>query len=133
MILSKKLFKNSNPVQMYLRAFFYGVKFFFFKYRLKLGIKAYVSNSWRAPYLVIDSESNTACDGCGKCVEICPTNCITIEASKKLSSDLKQIPNSFAIDYSRCMFCSLCQQVCHVDAIEYRQMEPVTELNLKIK
>jgi uncharacterized protein (DUF362 family)/NAD-dependent dihydropyrimidine dehydrogenase PreA subunit len=50
--------------------------------------------------------SNDKCTGCGECVEICPTNAITL-ISKKAS-----------IDYSNCIRCYCCHEVCTESAID---------------
>ncbi len=46
------------------------------------------------------------CIGCGKCVEICPSHALLLNAEFKID-----------VDYKRCIRCYCCHEVCPVDAI----------------
>ena len=48
------------------------------------------------------------CIGCGKCVEVCPQNCISQET----------IP--YVIEHKHCLHCGNCLTVCPVGAVERR-------------
>ena len=50
------------------------------------------------------------CDGCMECVEICPTDCISIKSINKNNFEL-------IVNDNACLLCSLCAEECHVSAI----------------
>ena len=51
------------------------------------------------------------CSGCRECEKVCPTQCIQIE--EELGAQATKVWVSvFDIDFSRCMFCGLCVDVC---------------------
>jgi ferredoxin len=49
-----------------------------------------------------------SCDGCGKCVPVCPVKAITGESGQR-----------HVVDKSKCIGCGLCFDVCHVRAIKH--------------
>lgn len=49
-----------------------------------------------------------ACIGCGKCVEVCPAEAMTMKEN-----------NFVQIDYEKCIRCYCCQEVCPADAIDF--------------
>jgi len=51
---------------------------------------------------------NAKCNGCGECVERCPSGAINWNKDSKSPS----------IDYDRCVFCLLCHDVCQVGAVD---------------
>lgn len=51
------------------------------------------------------------CTGCGDCILVCPTNCITIQNEKGPDPDKTWVA-VYDIDFSRCMFCGLCAEAC---------------------
>jgi NADH-quinone oxidoreductase subunit I len=51
------------------------------------------------------------CIGCFACQEICPSQCIQIEAQQAVNQ-LKVWVSVFDIDFSQCIFCGLCVEVC---------------------
>lgn len=51
------------------------------------------------------------CTGCGKCQKICPVGCIQIETEEGVFPEDKWV-SVFDIDFSKCVFCSLCVDVC---------------------
>ena len=63
------------------------------------------------------------CTGCGDCKKICPAQCINIDA--ELGSENSKVWVSvFDIDFSKCMFCGLCVEVCQpTSLIHTRQYE----------
>jgi formate hydrogenlyase subunit 6/NADH:ubiquinone oxidoreductase subunit I len=69
------------------------------------------------------------CTGCNACAEVCPTRCITLEAEPG-SEPTKLWVSRFDIDFSRCVFCGLCVDVCApVSLVHTRRYEAaVTEL-----
>jgi formate hydrogenlyase subunit 6/NADH:ubiquinone oxidoreductase subunit I len=51
------------------------------------------------------------CTGCKECEMVCPTDCIRVETEP--GSDASKIwVTTFDIDFSRCIFCGLCVEVC---------------------
>jgi formate hydrogenlyase subunit 6/NADH:ubiquinone oxidoreductase subunit I len=63
------------------------------------------------------------CTGCRECEMVCPTQCISIETEP--GADASKIWVSvFDIDFSRCIFCGLCVEVCQPQSlIHTRQYE----------
>ena len=53
--------------------------------------------------------STRHCIACGKCVEICPPDAMSIEQKRK--------KKSASVDYSKCIRCYCCHEVCPVNAI----------------
>ncbi|RLI49642.1 MAG: hypothetical protein DRP09_20520 [Candidatus Thorarchaeota archaeon] len=51
------------------------------------------------------------CKACGQCVEICPKNTI------------RMIDNKASIDYSKCIKCYCCHEVCTYDAIKIENLK----------
>jgi NADH-quinone oxidoreductase subunit I len=63
------------------------------------------------------------CTGCRECEIVCPTQCISIETEP--GSDASKIwVSTFDVDFSRCIFCGLCVEVCQpVSLVHTRQYE----------
>ena len=88
----------------------------------------------RARGVIALKEEN--CTACMLCVRECPDWCIYIEAHKTLAPPRRAggKPRSvnaldrFDIDYSLCMYCGICVEVCPFDALfwspEYEYSEP---------
>lgn len=51
------------------------------------------------------------CTGCRDCEKTCPTQCISIETEPS-ADDAKLWVSLFDVDFSRCVFCGLCVEVC---------------------
>lgn len=63
------------------------------------------------------------CTGCEDCVRICPSRCIRVEAEQAGNSS-KMWVSRFDIDFSKCVFCGLCVEVCHSESLVHtRQFE----------
>ena len=68
-------------------------------------------------------ESN--CTVCMLCVRECPVWCIHIDSHKEVTPATaeggrdrsRHVLDRFAIDYSLCMYCSICVEVCPFDAL----------------
>lgn len=64
-----------------------------------------------------------ACTSCMVCVRECPTWCITLLAHQEQTEQAGRRPkvenllDSFDIDYSLCMYCSICVDTCPHDAL----------------
>jgi NADH-quinone oxidoreductase subunit I len=79
-------------------------------------------------------ESN--CTSCMICARECPTWCITIDSHSETVADLpagarprtEHVLDSFAIDWSLCMYCGICIEECPFDALEWA--DPVTPAGL---
>jgi len=57
------------------------------------------------------------CVSCMLCVTVCPSECITVEASEDPDPEIQKVPAKFIIDLSRCCFCGFCVEACPEDAI----------------
>ena len=51
------------------------------------------------------------CTGCGECVQICPSQCISLEIEPGAEPS-KQWVSVYDIDFSKCVFCGLCVESC---------------------
>ena len=77
----------------------------------------------RARGVIALVESN--CTVCMLCVEECPAWCIHIDSHKDVTPATQEggrdrsrnVLDRFAIDYSLCMYCSICVDVCPFDAL----------------
>jgi len=56
------------------------------------------------------------CTGCGDCVKVCPTSCITVESRPNQRSTRPWV-SRFDIDFSNCAFCGLCVEVCEPNSL----------------
>jgi NADH-quinone oxidoreductase chain I len=56
----------------------------------------------------------TKCDSCNICAKLCPVDCIYIESEGK---GKERMMTRYAIDYNKCIWCSLCTENCHTGSI----------------
>ncbi len=70
------------------------------------------------PFLIYDNKpEDLRCVSCDICAKECPPKCITIvRDSDEAGKPLKR-PKVFDIDFSICMNCGICEEVCPFDAI----------------
>ncbi len=54
------------------------------------------------------------CDACNICAKLCPVDCIYIETEGK---GKERMMTRYAIDYNKCIWCSLCTENCHTNSI----------------
>ena len=54
------------------------------------------------------------CDACNLCVKACPVDCIYLETEGKGKD---RYMTRYAIDYNKCIWCSLCTENCHTGSI----------------
>ena len=54
------------------------------------------------------------CDACNICAKLCPVDCIYIETDGKAK---ERMMTRYAIDYNKCIWCSLCTENCHTGSI----------------
>jgi|GEM_PF-88377 len=83
------------------------------------------TGSWRESKPVIDHDR---CTGCGQCTLFCPDTAVIdvedlTEADAELLDDGEDVETPIgerfvSIDYRYCKGCSICEEVCPVDAIE---------------
>ena len=57
------------------------------------------------------------CVSCMLCVTVCPSECITVEATEDPDPEIQKVPSKFVIDINRCCFCGFCVEACPEDAI----------------
>lgn len=70
------------------------------------------------PFLVYDERPEAPrCVACDICAKECPPKCITIVMDKDEQGTPLKRPKSFDIDFTVCMNCGICEQVCPFDAI----------------
>ena len=62
-----------------------------------------------------DIRISDRCEGCGKCVDVCPRNILVIEEGGKLK----------VTDPASCSICKLCENECEIGAIEVVPIEDV--------
>ncbi len=63
------------------------------------------------------------CTGCRECEKQCPVRCIRIETEPGADAAKKWV-SVFDIDFARCMFCGICQEVCEPQSLVHtRQYE----------
>ena len=56
------------------------------------------------------------CTGCGDCVKVCPTGCISVE-SKMNQRNNRAWVSKFDIDFANCVFCGLCVEICEPNSL----------------
>jgi NADH-quinone oxidoreductase subunit I len=58
------------------------------------------------------------CIVCNKCVNICPTDCITLSGKPNPDPDKRgKIIETYEINFEICILCDLCTEVCPTEAI----------------
>ena len=68
-----------------------------------------------------------ACTSCMLCVRECPTWCISLDSHQAPDPEtpagarvrLINVLDDFRIDFSRCMSCGICVEVCPFDALKW--------------
>ncbi|MBU6153064.1 MAG: 4Fe-4S dicluster domain-containing protein [Bdellovibrionales bacterium] len=56
------------------------------------------------------------CTGCGDCARACPTSCIEVDSHIKERNNRPWV-SKFDIDFSNCVFCGLCVDVCEPNSL----------------
>lgn len=70
------------------------------------------------PFLIYDNTpENLRCVACDICAKECPPKCIDIVRDTDEQGKPLKRPKTFDIDYSICMNCGICEEVCPFDAI----------------
>lgn len=86
------------------------------------------------PKLKLDSVGNTTCVSCKLCVDICPTNAISLEQANLVNFPntltTGEAPLHFYLKVDDCTKCGLCQEVCYVDALELTESYQVAKVDL---
>ncbi len=62
------------------------------------------------PLVTVDKDK---CDGCGLCVEVCPTSVFELKNGK-----------AEVVDQSKCMLCYGCMPLCPREAIKVEDLDP---------
>lgn len=64
------------------------------------------------------------CTGCGDCKKVCPTQCIEVESEVNQKNNRAWV-SKFQIDYSNCIFCGKCVEVCEPNSlIQTKEIQP---------
>lgn len=78
------------------------------------------------------------CTSCMLCARECPAWCIYIDshqetepASGRGRPRTRNVLDRFAIDYSLCMYCSICVEVCPFDALHWSPEHGYAELDIR--
>lgn len=112
MILNAKLIKEAYYLKGFFKIFFYLIARVL---RINSSIKIWegfrLSSNAQFPKLILDENLDFNCDSCGKCVEVCPTNCILVEGEEGKE------PKTFDVRVVDCIGCSLCQDICPQEVI----------------
>ncbi len=70
------------------------------------------------PFLIYDDKpEDLRCVSCDICAKECPPKCITIVRDSDDAGKPLKKPKIFDIDFSICMNCGICEEVCPFDAI----------------
>lgn len=70
------------------------------------------------------------CTGCRECEKVCPTQCIRVEDEP--GADASKIWVSvFDIDFSKCMYCGLCVEVCEPASLTHTRQYEGAAFNLR--
>lgn len=70
------------------------------------------------PFLIYDDKpEDLRCVSCDICAKECPPKCITIVRDSDAQGKPLKRPKVFDIDFSICMNCGICEEVCPFDAI----------------
>ena len=70
------------------------------------------------PFLVFDEKpEDPRCVACDICAKECPPKCIYIVRDTDTEGKPLKKPKTFDIDYTICMNCGICEEVCPFDAI----------------
>ena len=70
------------------------------------------------PFLIYDANpEDPRCVSCDICAKECPPKCIHIVRDMDAQGKPLKKPKVFDIDYSICMNCGICEEVCPFDAI----------------
>ncbi len=79
------------------------------------------------------------CTSCMLCARECPVWCIEIDSHRETvppatprgRDRTRDVLDRFAIDYSLCMYCSICIEVCPFDALHWSPELAPAELDLR--
>lgn len=72
-------------------------------------VKRQLPARWRGRIVLTrDPDGEERCVACCLCSAVCPTSCITIQPTE--AADERRYPESFQINFSRCIFCGMCEE-----------------------
>ena len=85
--------------------------------------KRYIAPVYRGLHVLKrDDQGRENCTACGLCAVSCPAEAITIEAAERKPGEEhlykeEKYASLYEINMLRCIFCGICEEACHEDAI----------------
>ena len=116
MIIQKKYFKLIGPVISFFKVL---------RPSINLRRRNIDSNQFTYKFtkfeLIRNEQNALICDGCNKCVEVCPVDCIDL---KHKNNTIKK----FEINLFSCIYCKECIVKCPIDAIKLSSTDNFDEV-----
>src|SRR5258706_6743835 len=71
----------------------------------------YLAPRWRGRIILSrDPDGEERCVACYLCAVACPVDCIALQATEDDTG--RRYPETFRINFSRCIFCGFCEEAC---------------------
>ncbi len=120
MIIKRKYHQSLSYFVTIEKVLLDGIKVFFKRGPLyfREGLKSSQLESTLYPVLK-PSHSEQACDSCEKCVEICPTNALSL--GEKIDKNLP--PTELKLYLKKCIFCQDCISACPLQVLAMEEIE----------
>ena len=90
--------------------------------------KNYLAPRWRGRIILSrDPDGEERCVACYLCAVAFPVDCISLQATEDEHG--RRYPEFFRINFSRCIFCGLCEEACPTYAIQLTPDFEMAEYN----